>query len=278
MHLFLSLCLALAPLFTWAAQAATPQSLRVPRSLAVKQGPRKLDRTLFYVQKGERLWVFQDMGEFTRIKIKRQGHWLQGYVSSAELYAPVAANSRKSADEWALGVAGVYSSLNQSGKIFETDDQVKYTLSKYSSQSLWPALVYQSARQDFWRVHLGYRITKFQGSATTDVANSTAKTVLVSHKMLSLAVDRAWTFGRFAFGGGVELSRALSMSVTLAGADLPTTSQDLPTYAGFSAFAGYELIARKKWSSYLNLRIGSFPNQQQAILALEAEAGALFWF
>ena len=266
-------------------------SLLAPAELAVKEQANEAARTLFLTQPGESLWKTSEEGDYSRIKVKHKGKWVTGYVLSAELEGlpelegasdkDAGRGSRpeaKALSRLGLGFGAVYARLSQTGKTFQTDDEVKYTLSSFTSQSYWPFLVAQWRRQDFWRLRFGYRITKFQGTAKTDVSTNADQSVEIYHRMLSLSADRTWSFGPAFVGGGLEASKALSLSLKLGGRELPTSAQDLPTYIGLGAVIGLQEFLSESVSLYGELRVTDFVNQQQPITALEAAAAAVYWY
>lgn len=275
MHVLLSLW------FLWAqaAHAIEPTSLNAPKALAVKQKPGDPYRTLFYVQRGEKVWLYEEQGEWTRVKSKNRGKWVTGYILTVDLNsAPEPEPPRRRT--FAVGLGLTYSNLSQNGKSFETDDEVKYTLSSYSSASAWPFIVAQSRQEDFWRVRLGYRIANFKGTAHTDVGGTYQK-VEVGQRMVSLAVERAWNLPRwksFYAGAGGEADKGIDITVRLAGSDLPTSSSDLQSYFGVVGIAGWQTHLLDEFSIFAEGRIAVFLSQAAPVYGYEAAVAGLYWF
>jgi hypothetical protein len=281
MRLLLTLVLTLSASVFAAADA--PPAMLSPKAIPVKVSPDEDARTLFYLQRRERAFVYEQHGangEWTRIKVKRGNKWVQGYVISADLYAQAEPDPEASRPHtrWALGLGLTYSGLYQIGKTFETDDEVKYTLSNSTSNTTWPYIVAQYGEVNFWRARIGYRLITFKGLAITDV-NSIPRNVVVTQKALLAALEKAWTFKNgFYLSFGLEGDRGQSISVKLGDVTLPTSSSNLQSYIGAVGSAGWQYQVMTAFSLFTELHALMLANSSAPIYGYEATVAGLYWF
>lgn len=285
MHFLLHLALIAVGSSAW---ARSPRLVTVTRATAVRARPTASARRIFNLRRGERVAVYNTPGEgdFARIRARRQNGWQLGFApwSALDLTAPPATRTRRNRAEagWALGAAGLWSHLSQNGKSFETDDQVTYSTSRYAAQGVLPYVLAQSGRENFWRLGFGMRTPFFHGQASTDVSGAVAKDVDVHYTMYSLLVQKAWTLpllGRALYAGvGAEAAKAVQMTISMGGIELPTSSSDLPLYLGLQGFSGVGVRVGERASVAVEARFGSFLNQAVPVLAMEAGGLALWWF
>jgi hypothetical protein len=274
MHLILTLCL------TWAAAWADSTIMYVPASTPVYSNPLEDATKMFFLARREKVLVIGVEGDFSKIHVKRNGRVMQGYVLTSQLASRL--EPLPIPDEgYGFGPGMVYTQLTQNGKSFQTEDQVTYTTSTYSSKQTSPFLLLQIGRHDFWRIWLGLRSVAFTGSARTDITGAPSKSVDLRYKMIDLGLQRAWTpfsfFRPLYMGFGMEAARATSMKLTLNNMVLPTQDSDLPLYLGAHGVVGFHFILSKKVSAAVEVRAGSYLNQSVPVMAFEG-SGAVFWW
>lgn len=247
--------------------------VRLKDNTAVYKAARDEAPLLLMANAGEKVAVRAKGRGFARIQIKRRGQWRTGYIRLEEL------DSREASEgTWGFGGGGEYTYLKQSSKKFETADQVNYSLAATSSATFSPWFAAQSARRDFWRAWLAYRLVDFSAQQTTDVALSQSNTLNLKYAMLSGTIQKMWNFNRAFYGGfGVEVSKALSASLTIGGSKIPVDQSSLPTYFGGHGAIGYQSWISSKWSFFFEVRAQGYFNQAPMIFGAEGAFGLLYW-
>lgn len=277
MHLILTLWLALFP----PATHAQAKIIQAPRAAVVRQGPGDGYKQVFILRKGERLAVTGQEGDYSRIKVKRAGQIIGGYVLRAEISGD-GSKDPLAEEGWGLGFGPMYSQLTQSAKSFQTKDEVRYTTSAYTSLTVSPYVFLQYKRRNFYRAFFGYRLTRFKGSAKTDIPGAGTQSLLVQHKLISGGLQIAWSpiqsLRAFYAGFGAEAAKATAVSVELDGVELPTASDDLPVYMGVHALAGLQFFFNQTLSLTAEMRAGSYVNQSEPVFSVEAGAAVFYWF
>jgi hypothetical protein len=248
--------------------------IRLKDNTAVYKSTQDNAALLLMANAGEKVAVRGRGRGFARIQIKRGGKWRVGYIRLEELES----NDEPEAGAWGFGGGGDYTYLKQGRKQFETADQVNYSLGATSSTSFSPWFAAQSARQDFWRAILTYRLVDFSTQQTTDVALSQANALKLKYTMLSGALQKMWNFNRAFYSGlGIEFSRALSASLTIGGSRFPVDQSNLPTYIGGHIALGYQNWVSSKWSFFLEVRAQGYFNQSPMIFGAESALGLIYW-
>jgi hypothetical protein len=174
----------------------------------------------------------------------------------------------------------MYSYYVQKGKSFQTDDEVQYTTTDYTSTAFSPALVVQTDEQDFWRLTIAQKKTHYKAVATEDVVGTQPQGIDLQQTFLSALLQRAWTphsMQKLYYGLGVEVAKATSVSLQLGARILPTASDDMPLYVGAQGFGGGEWPLTHSLSIYGEARLEYVMNQSPGILAAEAAVGLLYW-
>jgi hypothetical protein len=239
--------------------------------------PSNEARVLYYTNEGEQIGILGRSGAYTKVKVNRNGKWRAGFIYTRDL----APGGRREAPVKGFGFGGgaQVTYLQQWAKSFVTEDQVNYTTSEFTSMSFSPALGMQSARKNFWRLLVAYRRTDFTGTARTDVSGSAARDVSIQHAMISGAFQKAWSSksGVLYYGLGVEISKAMTATVSIGGVDIPTTDEDLPTYFGAMAFGGLQFSFGRKFTLFIEARPLVYVNQDPMVMGLEGAAQLLFW-
>lgn len=234
-------------------------------------------RMLGTLKAGEEVEVVEWTTEpLQRVRVQRSAKWFTGYVDTMALADSPAVRKRRIA----FGLGFAQTQLSQKGKSFETEDEVHYTTSAYTSQTLAPFLSAQLGEENFWRVVVAMKTSDYHATAQTDVLGSREKSVRLSHKFISLLVQRAYNpFGwqNFYIGLGAELAKATSVKLKLDEVELTTNSQDQPTYIGGQGFMGGQFHITPHWSAYGEARFGAFPNQTPMIVQIEVAACLLYW-
>jgi hypothetical protein len=247
--------------------------IRLKDTTAVYKSARENAPLMLMANAGEKVAVRARGRGFARIQIKRAGKWRVGYIRLEEL------ESRNEPEGfWGLGFGGDYTYLKQAQRQFETADQVNYSLGAASSTSFSPWLTVQSERRDFWRAILTYRLIDFSTQQTTDVALSQANAIKLKYAMISGTIQKMWSFNRAFYAGlGVEVSKAISASLTIGGSRFPVGQSNLPTYFGGHGAIGYQNWVSSKWSFFLEVRAQGYFNQSPMILGAEGALGLIYW-
>ncbi len=245
----------------------------------VYQRPNEESRVLFYIEPGESLILLAEAATdgFMPMRIIRAGKWRKGYVPEVAL-SGVVTNDRKAWTEskWAIGGGLNLTYLLQKSRSFETEDQVRYTTSDFSSTAYGAGLFVQYKEEDFWRFSLSYKLTNFKGTANTNVTGDTIKAVSMKHSMVSGLLEKVYTpFNghRFYLGGGLEVSKAIAISIVLDSSVLPTTSQNLPVYIVGEGIVGNVWKVGRDYSLFAVARAGIIPNQAPPIFQYEIAIG-----
>lgn len=251
-----------------------------PAAQPVFGGPGDAFPKIFTLARRERVFVAEIKGDFARIRFKRNGRVVAGYVPLEALREALEPPPLPE-EGWAVGVTGLYARLSQNGKTFQTADEVKYTTSKYDSTTISPFLFLQFRRHDFYRLFLGLRTIHMKGKATTDVKGSDVHEVDLHQSAIAFGLDRAWNPFTFApplyLGFGFEGARASSMKVMLDDIELPMSSENLPFYMGLHGLAGAEFFLNKTLSVAIEGRLGSYLNQAVPVVRFEAAGTIYFW-
>lgn len=264
MHLFL------AWLFCALAQADT--FVVVPDQTAIYQTPSEDAALLFYVPAGEKIRVVEEeLDGFSKVRAKSLGKWRVGYVHDTDLVQ---------SSNWGVGAGLQYSHMQQAGKAFQGGDDVKWQTSSYVSSSISPFLTAQFGRLDFWRLSLALHKTDYLFSATKNIFGTTAQDFTLQQSFISILLQRAWNpFGwrSLYIGIGGEVWKATSVKLATLGSEIPTTTQDRPTYFGAQAFVGFQHSLLKSISAYGEARFEMVANQTPAVFIIEGTAGLLYW-
>jgi hypothetical protein len=259
--------------FGAAPSFAAIEWVRLKDNTAVYKSTRENAPLLLMANAGERIAVRARGRGFARVQIKRGGKWRVGYIRLEDLDS-----NDQPEGTWGFGGGGEYTYLKQAQKRFETSDQVNYSLGATSSASFSPWFAAQSERRDFWRAILTYRLVDFSTQQTTDVALSQANALKLKYAMLSATIQKMWNFNRAFYGGlGVEVSKALSASLTIGGSKFPVDQSSLPTYFGGHAAVGYQNWMSSKWSFFFEVRAQGYFNQSPMILGSEGALGLIYW-
>jgi hypothetical protein len=235
--------------------------------------PSSSARVLYYTNEGEDLGIRGRSGDFTKVQVKRLGKWKGGYIYSRDLLKQKPAGTTDSG--LGAGAGAMYTYLQQGSKSFETEDQVTYQTTDFTSTALSFDFALQFGRKDFWRLLGAYRRTDYTTTARTNVS-ATAKEVEVQHSMVSLAGQKVWGES-FYFGLGAEVSKALSATVAIAGSSVPTSDQDLPTYMGVQGILGVQFKMGSSLSWFAELRPLVYVNQSPMVMGGELVLNALYW-
>lgn len=254
---------------------ARAEVIELPSGAVVYERPTPEARVLARLKSGSKVSIGgRNIGGFRKVRFKRSGRLVEGYVLSEALQTP-------DIDPPSLGWGGgmMLSNLAQAGKSFSTQDQVTYTTSNYSSQAVFPALHLQwGLDTGFWRFSAFQRTVHFKTSAKTDVIGASDLPVIVEHKFFSASVQKAWPlFTKFYYGVGLEFSKASSTKVTLSGRDLQTSDEDMPVYMGVQALSGFQSLIMGRFSFFAEAHILAIANQSPMIFGYEAVAGLLYW-
>jgi hypothetical protein len=238
--------------------------------------PSSSSRVLYYTNEGEELGVRSKTGDFTKIQVKRSGKWRAGYIYTRDLLS-----QKPAATTSGLGVGGgvMYSYLQQGSKSFETEDQVQYQTSDFTSTALSFDFALQYGRRDFWRLIGAYRRTDYSTTARTNVS-ATSNDVRVQHSMVSVAGQKVWNFGKsdaLYFGAGAEFARALSATVKVGNSNVPTSDEDLPTYMGVQGILGLQFKMGSSLSCFAEFRPLLYLNQSPMVMGAELVVNALYW-
>lgn len=233
---------------------------------------------LFQLEKGERIAILKkdEAGGFLRIAAKRNGKWRSGYIEFTEIEPYVAPK----VPNWGLGGGVEYDYLTQGGRSFETNDQIQWTTSKFTSTGTSPFLTLQYKRDDFYRLTLAYKLTHFTSATTTNVVGPGTQPVNLQHTFLSALLQKAWTpFKKrpLYVGVGVEAAEAIAVSLNIGGTQIQTSSQDLPFYLGLQGFVGGQWSLGSSVSLFLEGRFQAIVDQSPIIYDYEPAAGLLIW-
>jgi len=275
MHLILALLLSA---YSWADGA-----LEITHNTAVYQATNEGARVLFNVEPGDEVSAVPAHDQnFWRVRVQRNGKWVGGYIRKSdledELTEPAVGASGKKT--WGFGAGVIYTYYLQKGKSFQTDDQVTYTTTDYTSTMISPALVMQMDQRDFWRLTIAEKKTHFKATATEDVVGTQPQPIDLQQTFLSALLQKAWTMPsvpRLYYGLGVEASKATSVALQLGTRTLPTGSSDEPLYIGAQGFAGGTWSVGQSLSIYGELRFEYVMNQSPGILGAEGAVGLLYW-
>jgi hypothetical protein len=248
--------------------------VRLKDNTAVYRSTKDNAPLLLMANAGERVAVRARGRGFARIQIKRGKKWRVGYIRLEELDS----KEEESQGTWGFGGGGEYTYLKQAQKQFETADQVNYRIGSTSSTSFSPWFAAQSARQDFWRAILTYRLADFSTQQTSDVSQSQSNALKLKYTMISGTIQKMWNFNRAFYGGiGVEISKALSAALTLDGNKLPVDQSSLPTYIGGHGAVGYQRWVSSKFSFFFEVRAQGYLNQSPMIFGAEGALGLIYW-
>lgn len=211
---------------------------------------------------------------FAKIQIKRGGKWRMGYIRLADLDV----KSAEAQDGWGFGGGLEFTYLTQGSKQFETADQVNYKIAATSSKAMSPFFLAQSSREDFWRMIVAYRIVAYSSRQTTDVSANVSNDVKLNYTMFSGTLQRMWNLNRSIYlGAGVEVSKAMTASLKIAGSKIPVDQSTLPNYVGGHVAAGYQKWLGRSWSVFVEGRAGGFFNQSPMIYGGEGALGLIYW-
>lgn len=182
------------------------------------------------------------------------------------------------AGSWAVGGGPVFSRFSQGGKSFTTKDQVNYSISGYTGQSLAPALILQFGDRDFWRIGGHYRTLELTGTASTDVPGAPTQTIKLTYKMLGAVFEMAWSLwgSSFYIGGGAGYDKTLSGTLYLGSQDL-SSNAEFPSFLSGHGLIGYRHQFTSHWAAFAEGRAGAVANQSPMILSLEATAQVIYW-
>ena len=155
---------------------------------------------------------------------------------------------------------------------------MNYSIGAISGTSFSPWFAAQNARRDFWRAIVAYRMVDFSTQQTTDVSQSSTNALKLKYGMLSGTIQKMWSFNRAFYGGlGVEISKALSATLTLDGNKLPVDQSTLPTYIGGHAAVGYQTWVSSQFSLFMEVRAQGYFNQSPMIFGAEGALGLIYW-
>ena len=273
MHLLFALLIALA------CQADDKVVIEVETPVYKTTAPGA--RVLFYLHPGDSAATSPaNNPNYVKVRGKLNGKPYVGFLQRGDLISEDLRETMAGADStWGFGGGGQYISLLQKGKSFTTDDQVQYTTTDYTSNSVAPFLAVQMNAFNFWRLTIAQKKTHFVGSAKTNVANA-SKDVDLQQTFYSLLLQKAWLVPgskRFYFGVGAEAAKATAVALILGGVTLPTGSQELPFYLNVLVFGGRTFPLNPSLSLYGEARLGYIANQSPGILDMEVVAGLMYW-
>ena len=229
---------------------------------------------------GEPILLGDEAGDFRRVKIKLKGKWRVGYVARSDVEVVSKADAERPKRKWGVGLGGAYDHLSQTGRNFQTEDQVQWTTSAYVSQQLVPYVNLQLYEQNFWRLSLGYKTTHYMALAVTNSGGGGTKPIEINHKMISLLLQKAFNPLPWKFvyaGAGLGVSKATSVDVTLDGKRLSTSDQEKSTYVGVQGFAGLQFFLLKNLSLAGEGRLSIVPNQVPIIYEYEFAGCLIYW-
>jgi hypothetical protein len=266
--------LLFALLFAVSSRAETP-------TVPVYQSAAPGAHLLFYLEPDEEISKSPASDEgYWRIRVRRKDKWLTGFVRKSDLEGEPAADGDTFRRKWGFGGGLEYTSLDQKGKSFQTDDQVQYTTTDYKSAMLAPFVTLQMNERDFWRLTVAEKKTNYTSTASTNIVGSPPQSVNLQQTFVSLLLQKAWNpdfAPKSYFGLGTEVAQATAVALQLGGAALPTDSSDLPLYVGAQVFAGGQWPLGRYLSIFGEGRIEYIVNQTPGILSLEASVGLLYW-
>ncbi len=269
-------------LWLWLGCSALAQIawLEAPENnIPVYAKPQANARVLYYTNEGERLAIRSKHGEFTKVQIRRGGKWRVGYAYSYDLEEGSEERRRSAAtSNLGVGAGALYTHLQQGSKSFETEDQVQYQTTNFTSGAMSFGLALQFGRTDFWRLLATYRRTEYKTTATTNVSTA-GREVEIEHTMASGGLQRVWNlrWDALYIGAGVEVARALATTVKIAGSDVPTSDQDFPTYVGVQGVLGLQFPLPGSFSLFLEARPLAYVNQSPIVMGTEVAASLLYW-
>lgn len=266
--------------------------------LTVYQSPDELSPVLMETTKGQTIYVLKESGEFTRIRCKREGVVISGYVLTTDLYEgieqaaikpetkPVAKKARPTRDiasksePIALGIGAGTAQWSEPSRSFTGTDQVAYITSVYKSQTTPFFLYAQFQTYDFWRFTLGYRPIHFTGTLQPKIVGATSGPVTIQYSALSASLERCWNllpWKPFYLGISVDIARAMSMQVEYNQQNLQGDT-GLPMFYGASVVAGLQFALGRDYSLIGQGKVGQYLSQSLKIFAVEASGGILMWF
>ncbi len=270
MHLLLLLLLQTP---AWA-----DSTVQASHDVPVYQTPAAEARILFYLIQGERAQVTPISQEgYVRMRIKRGNKWRSGYLLKSDVASPLTMGQGR---KWGFGGGYQYTYLSQKAKNFETEDQVKYTTTDYTSHSASPFLAAQYGQENFWRVTFSAKSTHYTSTAATDILGSNVKPIRLNHTFYSLLLQYGvspFDLRHFYLGLGAELAKATKVQIVLGDQELASNSQDLPLYAGAQVFAGTNWFLLERLSAYADFRFTVIANQTPMIFQTEIVGGLMFW-
>lgn len=244
--------------------------------LSVYPRPDERSGVSFSVPVGHDLLVSDgSKNGFKKVRADIDGHARTGFVLVDDLKLQ---KETRPASFWAVGGGPVFSRFSQGGKTFTTKDQVNYSISGYSGQSVAPALLLQFGDRDFWRLGGHYRNLELTGTATTDVPGAPSQPIKLTYKMLGALFEMGWSLWgpSFYIGGGAGYDRTLSGTAYLGTQDL-SSSTDFPSFINGHALVGYRFQLSPHWGGFLEGRAGVIANQSPMIMSLEATAQVIYW-
>jgi len=259
-------------------------TVTIVRETPVYATPSNKARPAVFLKEGEVIVVIDNTGEYRKVKVKRAGKWRTGFISSRDADqlsgASGAVKSSHPERRWGAGLGLGYDHLSQTGRNFETEDQVQYTTSAYVSQAIIPSINLQMYDENFWRLSFGYKTTHYLGQAVTNIGGGAAKPIEVNHKMLSALLQKAFNPLPWKFlyaGAGVSAAKATAVEILLEGKKLTTSDSEKPTYFGIQGFAGMQFFLLDKVSIAGEARLTVIPNQVPMIYEYEFVGCLLYW-
>jgi hypothetical protein len=255
----------------WAASKLTTKN-----RLSVYPRPDEGSGVSFSIPAGESLLVSDgSKNGFKKVRVDVEGHARTGFVLIEDLKLQ---KDTRPAGSWAVGGGPIFSRFSQGGKTFTTKDQVNYSISGYSGQSVAPAVVLQFGDRDFWRLGGHYRSLELTGTATTDVPGAPSQSIKLTYKMLGAMFEMGWSLWNTSFylGGGAGYDRTLSGTAFLGSQDL-SSSTDFPSFISGHALAGYRFQFSSHWAAFFEARAGAVANQSPMMLSLETTAQVIYW-
>jgi len=253
-------------------------SLLLPKAAPVYAQPKSEARLLFMAKEGERVVVRKKGPRYSSVEIRRGGQWKTGFILNSDLVRETSWGRPRG--DFGMGGGGLYSYFRHAGKSFETDDQVQYTTTEFTSTAASPFVLIQFFHEDFWRLILTYRRTDFESSASTNVPGARPRELRLQHTMFSAIIQKMWTplkSKNWYSGLGVEVSRATEAHLVLGANQLPVASEDLPTYFGGHLAMGAQLDLRWRLSLFTELRVTGYFNQDPMVFGAEVGAGLIYW-
>jgi len=251
-------------------------TIKVQFPLSVYGKPDFESPVLFTVERGATVLVSdKPYGGFRKIKTTVLGKARLGFVPANDLSAQkLPPRNRLSA----IGGGVAYSRLTQGSKTFTTADQVNYSISGYSGQTINPTFTYQKGQQSFWRVYGMYRLVNLNGTAKSDIAGVPQQDVKIEYTMIALGGQMAWgLFGKYWYGGfGAEIAKSTSGKVLFGNQDLSGDVEN-PDYMSGHGMSGLQLRMGDKYSMFVEARLGVVSNQDPVLTVVELVANFMYW-